>query len=125
MSDLVCMVCTHGPHATGPCVKCGCQQWVNSAAQSARSLTALTNICAEVFPVLQRLLADTLEVLAEVHPDAVDRIEERRRVAYEAQQAAQQSQSEQTPPQHDGDQADQEGQDPGSGGGDGQEDNGG
>ena len=119
MSDIVCMVCTHGPHAAGPCIKCGCTQWVNSVAQSARSLTALTNMCAEVFPVLERLLADMLEVMAEVHPDAVDRIEERRKVAYEAQQAAKLAEGEQAPSQYIGNQADQAGEDPGSGGGDG------
>ena len=119
MSDTVCMVCTHGPHAAGPCIKCGCTQWVNSQAQSARSLTALTNMCAEVFPVLERLLADMLAVLAEVHPEAVARIDEKREAAYAAQQAARQQESEQAASQQFGDQADQEGQNAGSGGGDG------
>lgn len=72
-----CMVCECGPHRNRDC-PCGCKTWVNAAARSALALTSLNNLLAQEIPKLIAISVDIVELLAEVHPEATKRIDERR-----------------------------------------------
>jgi hypothetical protein len=119
MSELVCMVCEHGPHRKAPCTQCGCTDWRNSIVQTARAVTTLSNLMIQELPIQTIFLKDILELLAEVYPEEVKRIdarrEEYRRAAEEANAAQKASQQQGTP-------TDQAGQDAGSSSSDGSTD---
>lgn len=74
MSDVICLVCTHGPHKSGPCAACGCKQFVNSTVSMARSVVMIAN----EIPTFKAMVVDIMELLMEAFPDAVLKVDEKR-----------------------------------------------